>query len=97
MTIFAGRDGPMRGNLEAHLMFAPPSELLIGQPISSPTRRLLGSFTQSVQGLKAESVDGHKYSAETAEATIQAFYASGIPFMLSKDIQIFKFHMSDSR
>ena len=58
-------------------MFTPPAELLVAQPVSTTTSRLLGSFSQAVAGLKAEHVDGNKYSAETAEATIQAFYATG--------------------
>ena len=58
-------------------MFTPPSELLVAQPVSNSTRRLLGTFSQAVQGLKAEYVDGNKYATETAEATLQAFYASG--------------------
>lgn len=75
LTMLAVSDGIMRGSLEAHLMFTPPSELLVAQPITNSTRRLLGSFSQSVRGLKAESIDGSKYSKETAEATIQAFYS----------------------
>ena len=70
------RDGALRASLEARLMFTPPSELLVADPISSLTRRLLGTFSQAVRGLKAETIDGSKYSADSAAAAIQDFYAS---------------------
>ena len=67
----------MRGNLEAHLMYSTPSELLIADPISKASRRLLGSFSQAVQGLKAESLPKEKYGQQEAHNAILDFYASG--------------------
>lgn len=58
-------------------MFTPPSELLVAQPVSNSSRRLLASFSQAVKGLKAETIDGSQYSPDTAAASIQAFYAAG--------------------
>lgn len=67
----------MRGNLEAHLMYCTPSELLVADPVSKASRRLLGSFSQAIQGLKAESVPGAKYEQEEARKAILDFYAAG--------------------
>ena len=71
------RDDMMRGNLEAHLMYSTPSELLVADPVSTASRRLLGSFSQAVQGLKAESVSEAKYDYEGARSAIADIYSSG--------------------
>ena len=54
----AARDDMMRGGLEGRLMFAAPSELLVAQPVSSATQRLLGAFSTSARGMRAETVGG---------------------------------------
>lgn len=69
----------MRGSLEAHLIYATPSELLVAQPVSKATQRLLGSFSQAVRGLKAETVRSGKLDHEEAFASVNAFYTEG-PF-----------------
>lgn len=73
----ACRDGLMRGQLEAHMIYAMPSELLVAQPVSGPTQRLLGTFSQAVKGLKAETVQGGRLTTDEAAAELMAFYASG--------------------
>ena len=73
------RDGLMRGSLEAHLIYATPSELLVAQPVSNATQRLLGSFSQAVRGLKAETVPSGKLSTEAALMAVAAFYKTGVP------------------
>ena len=74
---FMCRDDMMRGNLEAHLMYSSPSELLVVQPVTAASRRLLGSFTQAVHGLKAEAVSRAKYQRDEARQAILDFYAAG--------------------
>ena len=67
----------MRGNLEGHLLYSMPSELLVTDNLPHATRRLLGSFSLSKQGLDAETVAGAKYGTESASAALTAFFASG--------------------
>ena len=59
-------------------MFAPPSELLVAQPMSSPSQKLLGSYVTQSRRLRSESVSRSKYSEEGGLAAVTAFYgASG--------------------
>lgn len=67
----------MRGSLEAHLLYATPGELLVAPPISGASQRLLGSFSQAVRGLKAETVRGGRLGNQEAAAAVATFYASG--------------------
>ena len=67
----------MRGSLEAHLIYAAPSELLVAPPVSSATQSLLGAFSQAARGLKAESVPRGRYSEDEAVAAIKELYTSG--------------------
>lgn len=69
------RDGLLRGELEACLMFAPPSELLVAQPMSSPSQKLLGSYVTQNRRLRSESVARSKYTDERALAAVTAFYS----------------------
>ena len=69
----------IRGSLEAHLIYAAPSELLVAPPISSATQSLLGAFSQAARGLKAESVPRGRFSADQAVAAIKELYTSGKP------------------
>ena len=71
----------MRGNLEGHLLYSTPSELLVTDNLSHATRRLLGSFSLAKKGLDAETVTGAKYGSETASAALTAFFASGQIFL----------------
>ena len=73
------RDGMMRGSLEAHMIYAAPSELLVALPVSGATQSLLGAFSQTARGLKADSVPRGRYSAEKAVAAIKELYTSGKP------------------
>ena len=72
---FLCRDGLLRGELEACLMFAPPSELLVAQPVSSPSQKLLGSYVTQSRKLRSESVARSQYTSESALAAVTAFYA----------------------
>ncbi len=77
------RDGLLRGELEACLMFTPPSELLVAQPISSPSQKLLGSYVTQSRGLRSQSVGRSKYSQGGGLAAVTEFYgASGLPFCM---------------
>lgn len=68
------RDGMMRTELEARLMYAAPAELLVAKPLSAETEKLLGSYSVQTQGLRAESVDRDRYGAGGALAAVSAFY-----------------------
>ncbi|KAL0026611.1 hypothetical protein WJX77_010338 [Trebouxia sp. C0004] len=70
------RDGLLRGELEACLMFAPPSELLVAQPISSPSQKLLGSYVTQSRGLRSQSVARSKYSQGGGLAAVTEFYGA---------------------
>lgn len=78
----------MRGNLEAHLMYSTPSELLVADPMSKASRRLLGSFSQAVQGLKAESLPKEKYGREEAHKAVLDFYVSGALLLCFCDTEL---------
>jgi len=76
--VWCCRDGLLRGELEACLMFTPPSELLVAQPISSPSQKLLGSYVTQSRGLRRS-----KYSEGGGLAAVTEFYgASGLPFCM---------------
>ena len=78
MPLIPGRDGAMRAELEAKLMFASPSELLVAQPISAPTQRLLGAYSSQSRGLRTESVLASAFpDPDAALASVSAFYAAG--------------------
>lgn len=68
----------MRGTLEAHLMYSNPSELLVADPVSSASRRLLGSYSLALQGLKAESIPAKRNGHGEARQAILDFYTAGI-------------------
>lgn len=70
------RDGLLRGELEACLMFTPPSELLVAQPLSSPSQKLLGSYVTQSRGLRSQSVTKSKYSEGGGLAAVTEFYAA---------------------
>ena len=75
------RDGLLRGELEACLMFTPPSELLVAQPISSPSQKLLGSYVTQSRGLRSQSVPKSKFSQGGGLAAVTEFYStSGLSF-----------------
>ena len=65
----------MRTELEARLVFAAPSELLIATPISSASQRLLGAFTSQSRGLRSQTAPRARYSSGGAVAAVTAFYA----------------------
>ena len=66
----------MRGELEACLMFTPPSELLVAQPLSSPSQKLLGSYVTQSRGLRSQSVPKNKYSEGGGLAAVTEFYGA---------------------
>ena len=55
-------------------MFTPPSELLVAQPISSPTQKLLGSYVTQSRALRSQSVSRSKYSEGGGLAAVTDFY-----------------------
>ena len=62
-------------------MFTPPSELLVAQPISSPSQKLLGSYVTQSRGLRSQSVPKSKFSQGGGLAAVTEFYsASGLSF-----------------
>lgn len=61
-------------------MFTPPSELLVAQPISSPSQKLLGSYVTQSRGLRSQSVPKSKFSQGGGLAAVTEFYStSGLP------------------
>ena len=70
------RDGLLRGELEACLMFTPPSELLVAQPITSPSQKLLGSYVTQSRALRSQSVPRSKYSQGGGLAAVTEFYGA---------------------
>ena len=68
----------MRGNLEARLMFAAPSELLVAEPLSTASKRLLGSYTSASRRLRSESVPAEKFRSPDALQGLRSFYAEGV-------------------
>ncbi|KAL3139906.1 hypothetical protein ABBQ38_004198 [Trebouxia sp. C0009 RCD-2024] len=68
------RDGLLRGELEACLMFTPPSELLIAEPVSSPSQKLLGSYITQSRALRSQAVPKSKYSEGGGLAAVTEFY-----------------------
>ena len=74
----------MRSELEARLMFAAPSELLVAAPASAATLRLLGAYASGARGLRSESVPRERYGAGGAVAAVTSFYSrpgGGAPCM----------------
>ena len=67
----------MRGGLEARLLFTAPSELLVAEPMSSASKRLLGSYASAARRLRSESVPAEKFRRPEALRDLDAFYASG--------------------
>ncbi|CAL8467013.1 g6549 [Coccomyxa elongata] len=68
------RDSMMRTELEARLVFAAPSELLITTPLSSASQRLLGAYTSQSHGLRSQTVLRERYSSGGAVAALSTFY-----------------------
>ncbi len=64
----------MRTELEARLVFAAPSELLIATPLSSASQRLLGAYTSQSRGLRSQTVPRDRYSSGGAVAALSTFY-----------------------
>ncbi|KAK9916549.1 hypothetical protein WJX75_003960 [Coccomyxa subellipsoidea] len=74
------RDSMMRTELEARLVFAAPSELLVATPVSSASQRLLGAYTSQSRGLRSQTAPRERYSSGGAVAAVTAFYAhAGVP------------------
>ena len=75
-------DTPMRPELEARLMMAPPSEVLMVGALSSPTRRLLESYCSgsgSIGDVRIERILGAgdtKYGDGGALSMLTDFYSS---------------------
>ena len=68
------RDGTMRTELEALLLYAAPRELLIVEPLSSATSKMLGAFVSASAGVRAETVQRDAYRDGGARAAVVAFY-----------------------
>ena len=68
------RDGTMRTELEALLLYAAPRELLIAEPLSSATAKMLGAFVSASAGVRAETVQRDTYRDGGARAAVVAFY-----------------------
>ena len=64
----------MRTELEARLVFAAPSELLIATPLSSASQRLLGAYTSQSRGLRSQTASRERYSSGGAVAAVSTFY-----------------------
>ena len=58
-------------------MFAAPSELLVAEPLSTASQRLLGSYTSAARRLRSESVPAEKFRCEEALQGLRSFYAEG--------------------
>lgn len=71
------RDGPMRGGLEARLLFVAPSELLVAEPLLSASKRLLGSYASAARRLRSESVPAEKFRRPEALRDLDNFFAAG--------------------
>ncbi|KAI7838548.1 hypothetical protein COHA_007691 [Chlorella ohadii] len=74
------RDGLMRQELESKLLFAAPAELLLAEPASTETRRLLAHIGEQLGGAatRLESAEGGRYRREgTALEAVEAFYGGG--------------------
>ena len=65
----------MRSALEAQLLYTAPRELLIAQPVSGPTEKMLGAFCSTSAGVRAETVKGGLYADGGALAAVTAFYS----------------------
>jgi hypothetical protein len=72
----------MRTELEARLVFAAPSELLVATPVSSASQRLLGAYTSQSRGLRSQTAPRERYSSGGAVAAVTAFYAHAGDFTL---------------
>ena len=57
-------------------MFTPPSELLVAQPISSPSQKLLGSYVTHSRALRSQSVSKVKYGEGGGLAAVTEFYGA---------------------
>ena len=64
----------MRTELEALLLYAAPRELLIAEPLSSATSKMLGAFVSASAGVRAETVQRDVYRNGGAQAAVVAFY-----------------------
>ena len=70
----------MRTELEALLLYAAPRELLIAEPLSSATSKMLGAFVSASAGVRAETVQRATYRDGGARAAVVAFYGEeGVP------------------
>ncbi len=64
----------MRTELEALLLYAAPRELLIAEPLSPATSKMLGAFVSASAGVRAETVQRDTYRDGGAKAAVVAFY-----------------------
>lgn len=64
----------MRTELEALLLYAAPRELLIAEPLSSATSKMLGAFVSASAGVRAETVQRDTFRDGGARAAVVAFY-----------------------
>eukprot|EP00887_Chlorella_sp_A99_P004262 scaffold15.g4262.t1 len=75
------RDGLLRSELESALRFAAPAELLLVEPLSEPTQRLLACFAGGEAGAGAAAAppasSRHAASAVRVERVNGAKYAAG--------------------
>jgi DNA mismatch repair protein MSH3 len=69
----------MRSELESRVLFAAPAEVLLGEPASGETRRLMSHIGEQLGAApRLETVAGGKYSQEgSALAAVTAFYRGG--------------------
>ncbi len=70
----------MRQELESKLLFAAPAELLLAEPASAETRRLLAHIGEQLGGAatRLESAEAGRYRREgTALEAVEAFYGGG--------------------
>lgn len=64
----------MRSELEGKLLYSAPAEVLIAQPASAPTERLLAAFASPSNGMRRETAAAAKYSSGGALAAVAEFY-----------------------
>lgn len=68
------RDGMLRSELESRLMYCAPSELIIAQPMSNESSKLLGSYVSGSKGVRAETSATGGYQEGGALAAVTKFY-----------------------
>ena len=70
----------MRQELESKLLFASPAELLLAEPASTETQRLLAHIGEQLGGVapRLESAEGGRFRREGAALeAVEAFYSGG--------------------